>query len=140
MTVGGENAAELFFTPAIDQGTPALFLRQIAASDPAALHAIIPDQVDFYLPINDPHLPLNRRLRSLPPYCSKLNSVEWLDRLIKAQVRHRLFSTPARLEHHIEAAAKDNPQPAKVAANIHDWLLQEVAASVPTSNLKVSGD
>ena len=107
MTVDGENAAELFFTHAIDQGAPALFLRQITASDPAALHVIIPDQVDFYLPINDPHLPPNPRLPLLPPYCPELNPVERLDRLIKAQVCNRLDPTRARLEHHVEAAAKD---------------------------------
>lgn len=131
MEVDGDNAAELLFTPAIDQGTHALFLRQIAASDPAALHVIIQDQAGFHLPINDPRLPPNLRLLPLPPYCPELNPVERLGSLIKAQVCNRLYPTLARLERHIEAVAKDCVRPAKVAALIHDWLLNEVNAGVP---------
>ena len=128
MEVGGDNAAELLFTPAIDQGTHALFLRQIAASDPAALHVIIQDQAGFHLPISDPPLPPNLRLLPLPSYCPELNPVERLGSLIKAQVCNRLYPTLARLERHIEAVAKDCVRPAKVAALIHDWLLNEVNA------------
>jgi hypothetical protein len=37
------HSAELLFTPAIDRDIPALFLKQIADSDPLALHVVIAD-------------------------------------------------------------------------------------------------
>jgi transposase len=131
MEVDGDNAAELLFTPAIDRDTHALFLRQIAQSDPDALHVIIQDQAGFHLPTNDPRLPPNLRLLPLPPYCPELNPVERLGGLIKAQVCNRLYPTLARLERHIEAVAKACLQPAKVASLIHDWLLDQVNDGVP---------
>lgn len=131
MEVDGDNAAELLFTPAIDQGTHAIFLRQIAVSDPEALHVVIQDQAGFHLPVDDPRLPPNLRLLPLPPYCPELNPVERLGGLIKAQVCNRLYPTLARLERHIEAAAKRCLRPANVASLIHDWLLDQVNDGAP---------
>jgi transposase len=131
MEVDGDNAAELLFTPAIDRDTHALFLGQIARSDPEALHIIIQDQAGFHLPVDDPRLPGNLRLLPLPPYCPELNPVERLGGLIKAQVCNRLYPTLARLERHIEAVTKDCLKPAKVASLIHDWLLDKVKRGAP---------
>lgn len=41
LEVDGAHAVELLFTPAIDRDIHALFLRQIADSDPLALHVVI---------------------------------------------------------------------------------------------------
>lgn len=131
MEVDGRNAAELLFTPAIDQDTHALFLRQIAESDPEALHVVIQDRAGFHLPVDDSRLPPNLRLLPLPPYCPELNPVERLGGLIKARVCNRLYPTLARLERHIEAVAKDCLRPTKVASLIHDWLLDEVNVGAP---------
>jgi transposase len=131
MEVDGDNAAELLFTPAIDQDTHALFLRQIAVSDPDALHVVIQDQAGFHLPTDDLRLPPNLRLLPLPPYCPELNPVERLGSLIKARVCNRLYPTLTRLERHIEAVAKDCLRPAKVSSLIHDWLLDQVNAGAP---------
>jgi transposase len=90
MEVDGDHAAELLFTPGIDRDPHALFLRQIAETDPEALHVILQDQAGFHLPINDSRLPANLRLLPLPPYCPELNPGERLGRLIKAQVCNRL--------------------------------------------------
>lgn len=131
MEVDGDNAAELLFTPAIDQGTHAIFLQQIADSDPEALHIVIQDQAGFHLPVQDPRLPANLRLLPLPPYCPELNPVERLGGLIKAQVCNRLYPTLDRLERHIEAVAKHCLRPANVASLIHDWLLDQVNDGAP---------
>jgi DDE superfamily endonuclease len=126
MEVDGDNAAELLFTPAIDQGSHLIFLQQIVDSDPEALHIVIEDQAGFHLPIHDPRLPANLRLLPLPPYCPELNPVERLGGLIKAQVCNRLYPTLDRLERHIEAVAKRCLRPANVASLIRDWLLDQV--------------
>ena len=136
MEVDGENASELLFTPVIDQGTHALFLRQIADSDPEALHVIIADQAGFHLPTNDARLPANLRLLPLPPYCPELNPVERLGGLIKAQLCNRLYPNLRKLERHIEAVALTCLRPSAVASLIHDWLLDQVNSGVPTQSLK----
>ncbi len=131
MGVDGDNAAELLFTPAIDRDTHALFLRQIAETDPEALHVIIQDQAGLPLPTNDSRLPPNLRLLPLPPFCPELNPVERLGNLIKARVRNRPYPTLARIERHIEAVAQQCLQPARVASLTHDWLLDQVNDGVP---------
>ena len=68
LEVDGAHRAELLFTPAIDRDIHAVFLQQIATSDPLALHVVIQDQAGFHLPTNDPRLPKNLRLLPLPPY------------------------------------------------------------------------
>ena len=50
LEVDGAHAVELLFTPAIDRDIHALFLQQIADSDPSALHIVIQDQAGFHLP------------------------------------------------------------------------------------------
>jgi len=57
LEVDGAHAVELLFTPAIDRDIHALFLQQIADSDPSALHVVIADQAGFHLPADDVRLP-----------------------------------------------------------------------------------
>lgn len=122
LEVDGANASELLFTPAIDRDIHALFLQQIADSDPLALHVIIADQAGFHLPTDDPRLPANLRLLPLPPYCPELNPVERYGGLIKAAVANRLYPNLRRLEDHIIAATRPWSTPSAVAALMHDWL------------------
>ena len=131
LEVDGAHASERLFTPAIDRDIHALFLRQIADSDPAALHIVIQDQAGFHLPEADPRLPANLRLLPLPPYCPELNPVERFGGLLKAQVRNRLYPNWRKLEDHLAAAARPWTTPAKVAGLIHTWLADQVNAGVP---------
>jgi transposase len=132
LEVDGAQASELLFTPAIDRDIHALFLRQIAASDPAALHVVIQDQAGFHLPTDDPRLPANLRLLPLPPYGPELNPVERFGGLLKAQVSNRLYLSLRKLEDHLFAASRAWTQPSKVAGLIHDWLATQSNAGVPT--------
>lgn len=131
LEVDGAHASELLFTPAIDQDIHALFLRQIAGSDPAALHVVIQDQAGFHLPEGDARLPANLRLLPLPPYCPELNPVERFGGLLKAQVRNRLYSSLRQLEDHLFAASKPWTHPAKVAGLIHTWLADQANSGAP---------
>jgi transposase len=132
LEVDGENRVELLFTPAIDRDIHALFLRQIADSDPQALHVVIQDQAGFHLPIDDARLPTNLRLLPLPPYCPELNPVERFGGLLKATVANRLYPTLRRLENHLTAAARRWSSPAAVSALIHSWLFDQVNSGAPT--------
>ena len=131
LEVDGAHAVELLFTPAIDRDIHALFLRQIADSDPAALHIVIQDQAGFHLPEADGRLPANLRLLPLPPYCPELNPVERFGGLLKAAVANRLSPTLRRLEDHLAAAARPWSTPAAVSSLIHSWLADQVNYGAP---------
>ena len=131
LEVDGAHASELLFTPAIDRDIHALFLRQIADSDPRALHVVIQDQAGFHLPTDDPRLPPNLRLLPLPPYCPELNPVERFGGLLKAQVANRLYPSLRTLEDHLFAASRAWTRPAKVAGLIHRWLAATVNSGAP---------
>ena len=131
LEVDGAHAAELLFTPAIDRDIHALFLQQIADSDPRALHIVIQDQAGFHLPQGDARIPDNLRLLPLPAYCPELNPVERFGGLLKAQVGNRLYPTLRKLEDHLAAAATFWTTPAKVSGLIHVWLADQVNAGVP---------
>lgn len=131
LEVDGENRVELLFTPAIDRDIHALCLKQIADSDPKALHVVIQDQAGFHLPIDDARLPKNLRLLPLPPYCPELNPVERFGGLLKAAVANRLYPTLRRLEDHLAAAARPWSTPAAVSSLIHTWLSDQVNSGAP---------
>ena len=122
----GKNRVELLFTPAIDRDSHALFLQQIADSDPQALHVVIQDQAGFHLPTDDPRLPKNLRLLPLPPSSPELNPVERFGGLLKAAVANRLYPSLRKLEDHLAAAARSWSTPTAVSALIHTWLSDQV--------------
>lgn len=131
LEVDGPHAVELLFTPAIDQDIHVLFLRQIADSDPQALHVVIADQAGFHLRPHDGRLPDNLRLLPLPPYSPELNPVERFGGLLKAAVANRLYPSLRHLEDHLASAARRWSTPAAVSSLIHSWLTAQVNAGAP---------
>jgi transposase len=131
LEVDGAHRCELLFTPAIDRDIHALFLQQIAATDPAGLHVVIQDQAGFHLPAEDARLPANLRLLPLPPYSPELNPVERFGGLLKAAVANRLYPSLRKLEDHLIAAARPWSTPVAVAGLIHSWLADQANAGVP---------
>ena len=132
LEVDGANACELLLTPAIDRDIHAIFLRQIAESDPAALHVVIADQADFHLPAGAARIPANLRLLPLPPYGPELNPVERFGGLLKAAVSNRLYLNLRKLVDHLIAAARPWSTPAAVAGLLHTWLADKVNSGAPT--------
>lgn len=131
LEVDGAHACELLLTPAIDRDIHAIFLKQIADSDPAALHVVIADQAGFHLPTDDTRIPPNLRLLPLPPYCPEFNPVERFGGLIKAAVANRLYLNLRKLEDHLIAAARPWSNPTAVSSLIHDWLAEKVNSGAP---------
>ena len=134
MEVDGANRLELLFTPCIDQDVHALFLQQLGATEPAALHVVIQDRAGFHLPETDPRLPQNVRLLPLPPYSPELNPVEKLGDIVKDRLCNRLYPSLRRLEDHLLAALRPwRTESTRVAELIGTgWLLDGVNAGVPT--------
>lgn len=131
LEVDGAHAVELLFTPAIDRDIHALFLQQIADSDPKALHVVIADHAGFHLPGNDARVPGNLRLLPLPPYSPELNPVERFGGLLKAAVANRLYPSLRKLEDHLTAAARRWSTPAAVSSLIHSWLADQANNGAP---------
>lgn len=131
LEVDGANRVELLFTPAIDRDIHALFLKQIADSEPQALHLVIADQAGFHLPPDDPRVPANLRLHPLPPYCPELNPVERFGGLLKAAVANRLYPSLRKLEDHLFAASRYWTHPTLVARLIHGWLADQANSGAP---------
>lgn len=131
LEVDGAHACELLLTPVIDRDVHALFLRQIAETDPSVLHVVIADQAGFHLPAGDTRIPANLRLVPLPPYCPELNPVERFGGLLKAAVANRLYLNLRKLEDHLIAAARPWSTPSAVASLIHTWLADKANLGVP---------
>jgi transposase len=134
LEVDGTHALEALFVPAVDKDISALFLRQIAESDPGARHIVIWDQAGFHPRAGEASVPANVRLLPLPAYSPELNPVERLGDLVKDVICNRLFPTMADLEAEVLAALQPfRTDPAYVARLIGDgWLTDQANASGST--------
>jgi transposase len=132
LEVDGVNKVELLFTPSINQDVHAIFLRQIAQSDPVRIHVVIMDQAGFHLQAEDPRVPENMRLLSLPAYCPELNPAEWFGRVVKAPTINRLYRDLRALEDHLINVARDWCRPEKVRGLVHQWMRDQANATAPT--------
>lgn len=70
-----------------------VYLEDLAASDPQAIHILIRDQAGFHLRDGDMRLPSNVRIIDLPPYSPELNPCEQLWDLIKDRLGNRIFES-----------------------------------------------
>lgn len=89
----GEGGAEFCFLPTVSLECSALFLAQIAASDPQAEHIVIWDGAGFHQRTGAPEVPERVHLVLLPPYSPELNPVEQLWDLAKDACGNRVFAT-----------------------------------------------
>lgn len=65
--LGERLAAHFAHVPGVSLEWDASYLRDLAASDPAAIHVVIRDQAGFHLRDGDPRLPAQVRVVDLPP-------------------------------------------------------------------------
>jgi transposase len=108
------------------------FIDQIVAHDPAAIHVIIQDGAGFHLPENDPRLPANVRIITLPAYSPELNPVEKLWDHLKDEICHRVFATVEELRKALTGWLKEFWSDGTRALSLigHGWLLASVNAGV----------
>ena len=132
LEVDGAHRVELLFTPSINPDVHAVFLKQIAESDPDALHVIVMDQAGFHMKQEDGRVPANIRVLPLPPYCPELNPAEWFGRVVKAPTVNRIYESLEKLENHLIAVARSWSEPSKVASLVHQWMHDQVNATATT--------
>lgn len=132
--VDGTHPVEALFVPVVDKDISALFLLQIAESDPSARHIVIWDQAGFHPRTGEASVPANVRLLPLPAYSPELNPAERLGDIVKDFICHRLFPTMADLESAVLGALQPfRSNPAHVAHLIGGgWLTEQVNASGST--------
>ena len=132
LEVDGAHKVELLFTPSINQDVHAVFLKQIAESNPDSLHVIVMDQAGFHMKQEDGRVPANIRVLPLPPYCPELNPAEWFGRVVKAPTVNRIYGSLEKLEDHLIAVARGWSEPSKVASLVHQWMRDQVNATATT--------
>ena len=135
LEVDGQHKVELLFTPMINQDAHAVFLKQIAVSDPQAIRR----------QWHDPHAGGNGWILLLHMEAglihdhhvegSDLNPAEWFGRVVKAPTVNRIYQNLKSLENHIIAVERRWSDPAKVATLIHEWMRVEVNAIAKTKSL-----
>jgi transposase len=101
------GGAEFFYCPAVSQDCSRLFLEQIAARDPQAVHTVIWDGAGFHQGESSQDLPGNIRILSLPAYSPELNPVEKLWDIVRDRICNRLFADLTELEATITCVLKD---------------------------------
>jgi transposase len=132
LEVDGKHSVELLFTPTVNQDVHAVFLKQIAESDPESMHVLIMEQAGFHMKRGDERIPANIGILPLPPYCPELNPAEWFGRVVKAPTVKRIYESLEQLEDHLIAVAKQWSAPSKVAGLIHKWMQDQVNAIATT--------
>jgi transposase len=104
------------------------YLRDLAASDPQAIHVLVRDQAGFHLRDGDPRLPARVRLIDLPPYSPELNPCEQLWDIIKDETCNRVHASVAALRQAMHATLQRYWQDAAAVLRLigRDWLLAEL--------------
>jgi DDE superfamily endonuclease len=125
------GGAEFFYCPTVSLDCSRLFLEQIAARDPAAVHAVIWDGAGFHQGEGSQDLPENIRILSLPAYSPELNPVEKLWDIVKDRICNRLFADLSELETTITCVLKDYWLDARRVLDLvgRNWLLAQANAS-----------
>jgi transposase len=122
--------AQFRFMPSVNLDFSRDFLRQIAASDPAAEHVVIQDQAGFHPRAGDAGLPERIHLLPLPPYSPELNPIEGLWDQVQDVTCNRRHESLDDLEETLTAALRPFWEtPARVLSLIHHWLHSQANAT-----------
>ena len=118
------------FQSTVHQEASGKFIDPIVAHDPAAIHGLIQDRAGFHLPENDPRLPANVRVITLPAYSPELNPVEKLWDPMKDEICHRVFATVEELRGALTGWLKEFWSDGTRALSLigRGWLLASVNA------------
>jgi transposase len=119
----GLTRTEFLQAPTVDLPHEQRFYRQVADSDPAAMHVLIQDGAGFHLRDGDPRLPANLRIVTLPAYSPQLNPVEGLWDQLKDVLCNRVYATLAALEADLEQWLRAFwSDPLRVRSLVFAWL------------------
>jgi transposase len=129
----GLTRTQFLLAESVNLATEIQFYRQVAQSDPAAMHVMIQDGAGFHLRDGAARLPDNLRLVTLPAYSPELNPVEGLWDQLKDVLCNQTHATLAALEAKIEKWLREFWQDARrVRSLVFDWLQVSANASSMT--------
>jgi transposase len=128
--VNGQGA-EFTYLQYATKETTLLHVRQVAETDPDAVHVFIWDGAGFHQRDGEETLPENVRLITLPPYCPELNPIEKLWDHLKDTICNRIDDTIEQLEKKMDEFLKAFwESPERIASLVGDgWMLSEVNAT-----------
>ncbi len=124
--------AEFLYTPTVSLAWSQVFLEQLVATDPEAIHIVLWDRAGFHPVAGDPNLPEAVRVIPFPAYSPELNPMEPLWDQIKARVANETWATLEAIEAAItEVLAPLWERVERVRSLLGDtWLTRGVAAFV----------
>ena len=147
--VGGQ--AHFAHLPGVSLRWDRGYLRNLAASDPAAIHVLIRDQAGFaslrsplrgslrlavslrpaHLRDGDRRLPKRVRIVDLPPYNPELNPCEQLWDVVKDETCNQIFATVHALRDRMRATPQRYWEDAQAVLRLigRDWLLVQLNAT-----------
>ena len=127
--VSGE--AHFAHLPSVSLEWDQSYLRDLAASDPEAIHVLVRDQAGFHLRAGDPRLPERVRVIDLPPYSPELNPCEQLWDLLKDdtcnQIHQTIAALRARMRTTLQRYWEDAPAVLRLIGR--DWFLLQLNAT-----------
>ena len=125
------GAAHFAHIPSVSLEWDEHYLRDLAASDPEAMHVIIRDQAGFHLRDGDPRLPERVRIVNLPPYSPELNACEQLWDIVKDDTCNRVYAKTEALREKIGRTLRRYWEDAKAVLRLigRDWLLVQLNAT-----------
>jgi len=90
--------AEFLYMPSVSLESSYLFLEQLVATEPEAIHVVIWNQAGFHQKATHHALPEQIRLLPLPVYCPELNPIEKLWDQVKREVSNAVWETLDSIE------------------------------------------
>lgn len=125
------GAAHFAHLPGVSLEWDEVFLRDLAASDPAAIHVLVRDQAGFHLREGDRRVPARVRLLDLPPYSPELNPCEWLWDVVKDEICNQVHATVAALRRALRPVLQRYWEDAEAVRHLvgRDWFLAELNAT-----------
>jgi len=130
--VSGE--AHFAHLPSVSLEWDQSYLRDLAASDPEAIHVLVRDQAGFHLREGDPRLPARVRLIDLPPYSPELNPCEQLWDIIKDETCNQIHATVGALRERMRATLRRYWADAEAVLRLigRGWFLVQLNATRKT--------
>ncbi len=112
----------------------ALYLKELAASDPEAVHVVIRDNAGFHLRDGDERLPERVRIVPLPPYRPELNPCEQAWDVIKDEVSNQCYRSIDKLRDALLPSLKRLWQDAQAVLSLvgRPWLQDQANVSCPS--------
>ena len=124
--------AQFLFLPSVSIFGTQIFLNQLVATDPQAIHVVLWDQAGFHPKPGSHSLPEQIRIVEFPPYCPELNPVEKLWDQVKRHVANDVFETLESIESKIEEVLSPFWQSVEPVISLlgDNWLTRGVSAFV----------